>query len=72
MTETIAQLLALHRSGERPVAETVARTYARLRAADDPAIFIALREEADEDRRVVGGSQTGVGARHRLGHRSLA
>ncbi len=46
MTETVAQLLAMHRSGEGPVSETVARTYARLRAADDPAIFIALREEA--------------------------
>jgi allophanate hydrolase len=46
VTETVAQLLALHRSGERPVSETVARRYARLRAADDPAIFIAVREEA--------------------------
>jgi hypothetical protein len=27
------------------VAETVTRTFARIRAADDPAIFIALREE---------------------------
>jgi allophanate hydrolase len=45
--ETIAQLLAMHRSGQRPVSETVARTYARLRAAGDPAIFIALREEAE-------------------------
>jgi allophanate hydrolase len=47
VTETVAQLLAAHRSGERTPAETVARTYARLRAADDPAIFITLREEAD-------------------------
>jgi hypothetical protein len=27
-----------------PVAGTLARTYARIRAADDPAIFIARRE----------------------------
>jgi allophanate hydrolase len=47
MAETVAQLLALHRSGERPVAETVASAYARCRAADDPAIFIALREEIE-------------------------
>jgi allophanate hydrolase len=47
MAETVAQLLAAHRSGKRPVAETVARTYARIRAADDPATFISLREEAD-------------------------
>src|SRR5262245_19530906 len=47
VTETVAQLLAEHRSGETPVAETVARSYARLRAADDPAIFISLRDEAE-------------------------
>jgi allophanate hydrolase len=47
VTETIAALLAGHRSGEIPVADTLARTYARIRAAGDPAIFIALRQETD-------------------------
>jgi allophanate hydrolase len=47
VTETVAQLLAAHRSGEMPVAETIARSYARLRAADDPALFITVRDEAD-------------------------
>ena len=46
MNDTIASILAAHRSGTAP-AETVARTYARIRAHDDPAIFITLRDEAE-------------------------
>jgi allophanate hydrolase len=45
LTETIASLLAAHRAGARNIADTVARTYARIRQAADPAIFIAVREE---------------------------
>ena len=43
---TVAALVAGHRSGEIVPGETVARTYARIREVDDPAIFITLREEA--------------------------
>jgi allophanate hydrolase len=44
--ETIADILLAHRSGTSP-AETVARTYARIRARNDPAIFITLRDEKE-------------------------
>ena len=45
MTRTLASLVAGHRSGEIALGETVARTFARIREVDDPAIFITLREE---------------------------
>lgn len=47
MTETVSSLLAGHRSGEVAIADTLARTFARLREANDPAIFISVREEGD-------------------------
>ena len=47
MTETIASLLAAHRAGEVTPEQTVARSYERIRAYADPAIFISLREEAE-------------------------
>jgi len=46
VTETIASLVAEHRSGRIAVADTIERTLARIRKVDDPAIFITLREEA--------------------------
>ncbi len=46
MTETIASLLAGHRSGERAVSDTVRRVFCRIREIGDPAIFISLRDEA--------------------------
>jgi allophanate hydrolase len=46
VTETIASLLAGYRSGEIAVTDVVARTFARIREADDRAIFISLRDEA--------------------------
>jgi allophanate hydrolase len=46
MSHTIAAILADHRSGTSPE-ETIARTYARIRQHDDPAIFITLRDERD-------------------------
>jgi allophanate hydrolase len=46
VNQTIAAILATHRAGASPE-ETVARTYARIRAHDDPAIFISLRDEQD-------------------------
>lgn len=39
--------MAAHRAGNATPEETVARSFARIRAHGDPAIFITLREEAD-------------------------
>jgi allophanate hydrolase len=47
LAETAAAIVAAHRKGALTPAETVARAYARLRAHDDPAMFISLRPEAD-------------------------
>jgi allophanate hydrolase len=45
VTETIAEILKAYRSGAATPADIVARSYARIRAHDDPAMFIALRDE---------------------------
>ena len=47
MGETVAAIVEAHRSGASSPEATVARTYARIRAHGDPAIFITLRAEAD-------------------------
>src|SRR6202023_1034012 len=47
VAETVAEIVAAHRAGRMTPEETVARSYARIRARDDPAIFISLREEGD-------------------------
>jgi allophanate hydrolase len=47
VTETIAEIVQAHRTGRITPAQTVARSFARIRAHADPAVFIALREEAD-------------------------
>jgi allophanate hydrolase len=46
-TETIAEIVAAHRAGTVTPAQTVARTFQRIRAHGDPAIFITLRNEAE-------------------------
>jgi allophanate hydrolase len=46
VNETVAAILAAHRAGAEP-AQTVAHAYARIRAHNDRAIFITLRDEAD-------------------------
>ena len=46
MTETVSEILHAHRTGAATPAETVARSYARIRAHGDPAVFISLRDEA--------------------------
>ncbi len=43
----LTELLAAHRSGARRLRETVGDCYARWRAHGDPAMFIALRPEAE-------------------------
>jgi allophanate hydrolase len=45
VTETVAAILAAHREGTLSPAQTVARSYARIRDHNDPAIFISLRDE---------------------------
>ena len=47
MAETVAAIVAAHRAGTTTPEQTVARTYARIRALNDPAVFISLREEKD-------------------------
>ncbi|WP_348521634.1 allophanate hydrolase [Bosea sp. ANAM02] len=45
--QTLSDVLTAHITGERALVDTVAASYARLREVDDPAIFIALKPEAD-------------------------
>jgi len=45
VTETVAAILAAHRAGTLSPAQTVARSFARIRDHNDPAIFISLRDE---------------------------
>src|SRR6201995_5071518 len=47
LTETVAAIVAAHRAGTLTPAQTVARTYQRIRDHNDPAIFISLRDEKD-------------------------
>jgi allophanate hydrolase len=62
VTETVAEILDAYRRGAVQPGDIVARSFERIRAHDDPAIFIALREEADvvaEARALVrGGDKT--------------
>src|SRR5712671_901192 len=46
LTETIAEIVQAHRTGAATPTDTVARSYARIRAHSDPALFITLRDEA--------------------------
>src|SRR4051812_33338968 len=45
LTETVAAVVAAHRSGHMTPAQTVARSYQRIRDHNDPAVFISLRDE---------------------------
>lgn len=47
VTETIASIVAAHRSGEITPVQTVARSFKRIRDHNDPAVFISLRGEDD-------------------------
>jgi len=46
VTHTVASLLAAHRTGTSTPLETVRSTFRRIRAVNDAAIFITLRDEA--------------------------
>jgi allophanate hydrolase len=45
VSETVAAIVAAHRAGQLSPAQTVARSYQRIRDHNDPAIFISLRDE---------------------------
>ena len=47
MAETVAEILNAYRRGAVKPEDIIARSFARIRTRDDPAIFIALRDEAD-------------------------
>ena len=47
MTETVAEIVTAHRQGLMSPAQSVARSFQRIRDHDDPAVFISLRDEAD-------------------------
>jgi allophanate hydrolase len=47
VTETVAAIVAAHRAGSTSPAQTVARSFQRIRDYNDPAVFISLRDEAD-------------------------
>src|SRR5262245_54291339 len=45
--ETVVELLDAHRTAAVMPVDTVARCYARIRAHQDPAVFISLRDEGE-------------------------
>jgi allophanate hydrolase len=47
VTETVAAIVAAHREGHLSPAQSVARSFQRIRDHNDPAIFISLRDETD-------------------------
>ena len=47
MTETVAEIIDAYKSGAATPADIVARSFARIRAHNDSAIFITLRQEKD-------------------------
>jgi allophanate hydrolase len=47
VTETVAAIVAAHRAGHLSPAQTIARSFQRIRDHNDPAIFISLRDEKE-------------------------
>jgi allophanate hydrolase len=47
LAETVAAIVAAHRAGMATPEQTAARSFARIHAHGDPAIFISLRPEAE-------------------------
>jgi allophanate hydrolase len=47
VTETVATIVAAHRAGTVSPAQTIARSFQRIRDHNDPAIFISLRDEKE-------------------------
>jgi allophanate hydrolase len=62
VAETIAAIVDAHRAGTMAPEQTVARSFSRIRARDDAAIFISLRDEREalsEARRVISEGPAG-------------
>jgi allophanate hydrolase len=62
VAETIAAIVAAHRAGTMAPEQTVARSFSRIRARDDAAIFISLRDEREalaDARRVMSEGPAG-------------
>jgi allophanate hydrolase len=59
LSETVAAIVAAHRAGTATPEQTAARSFARIHAYDDPAVFISLRPEADvlAEARALGASR---------------
>ncbi len=47
MTPTVRSIVQAHRNRSSKPEDTIATTYRRIRAYNDPAVFISLRDEAD-------------------------
>jgi allophanate hydrolase len=47
LAETVADIVRAHRAGTLSPVETVERSFARIAAHDDPAVFISLRPQAE-------------------------
>jgi allophanate hydrolase len=47
VSETVAAIVAAHRSGRFSPAQTLARSFRRIRDHNDPAVFISLRDESE-------------------------
>jgi allophanate hydrolase len=47
VNETVAAIVAAHRAGDLSPAQTMARSFRRIRDHNDPAIFISLRAEGE-------------------------
>ena len=45
--ETVAEITAAYRTGAATPADIVARSYARMRALNDPAVFISILDEGE-------------------------
>ena len=59
VAETAAEILNAYRDGTASPEDIVARSFARIRAHDDPAIFIALRDEVEVVAEARSLAQTG-------------
>jgi allophanate hydrolase len=67
VTETVAAIVAAHRAGTLSPAETVARSYQRIRDYNDSAVFISLRDEKDALKEAEALSAKDAGALPLLG-----
>ena len=59
--ETVAAIVAAHRAATMTPAQTVARSYQRIRDYNDPAVFISLRDEKEALAEAEGAGLEGRG-----------